>query len=134
MNSRSKWMAVTTAGVICVLSAGVVLAQQTALPGQVSDGQNDKQVVKLMTEHKMTLAKAVESAEQHSKGHAISAHAHMRGADAVISVVVVADDITKHLTVDVNTGKVSEQTAAEAGGKEGHRTAAKTRPQNKKKP
>jgi uncharacterized membrane protein YkoI len=104
MRNTRKLVVPAIALVVLGLGAGVLFAQQA---GQTAT-QHDKDIVKAMTEHKMTLAKAIDAAEQYTKGQALSAMAQMQGNDVVVNVTCLAGDNVKHVTVDVKTGKVTD--------------------------
>jgi uncharacterized membrane protein YkoI len=128
MRNTRKLVVPAIALVVLGLGAGVLLAQQA---GQMAT-QHDKDIVKAMADHKMTLVNAIEAAEQQTQGQALSAMAQMRGNDAVVNVTCLAGDNVKHVTVDVNSGKVTEtpQTHRETGpspthGKHGQKPVKK---------
>lgn len=100
--------------VIVALGLGAV-ALFAQPPGQ-TPAQHDKDIVKFMADHKMTLAKAIEAAEQHSKGQALRAMAEMENADVVVKVACLVGDNVKHLVVDAKTGKVTEAAPPQAMG------------------
>lgn len=126
MLTRTKMGLAAGAAALALAACGTLLAQQTG----TAAGSSDVQLAKLMNEHHISLVRAIEAAEQHGRGRAISAAAQMQGSDGVVNVVVVAGESTQRLTVDMKTGKVSEPSAAAAATK---RDAAKPREQPKKK-
>lgn len=130
MFSRNKMAILIVAAAVTLFSGQTLLAQQAGSKAS----ENDKQLVKLMSDYHMTLAKAIESAELHSKGHAISAAAHMQGNDGIVSVTVVAGDSEQRLTVDIKTGKVTEAAATPAPAKPHDQSKAKPHGQPNKKP
>lgn len=95
--------------VLAVLGLGI--SPLFARQGKQMATQHDKQIVKLMSEHKMTLERAVKEAEQNTKGEALNASAEMQGSNAVVNVTCVVGENEKTVTVDVNTGRVSEMMA-----------------------
>lgn len=133
MKERSKLLFPILAGAIAVFGGGTLLAQQAA-PGT---GQNDKELVKLMSDHHLTLAKAVEAAERHANGHAISATAQMQGADGVVNVMVVTNQATTPVTVDIKSGAVRGSAADKTAGAKhgaGMSNTGKAHEQPKKRP
>jgi hypothetical protein len=104
MRNTRKLVVPAIALVVLGLGAGALFAQQA---GQTAT-QHDKDIVKAMTEHHMTLVKAIDAAEQYTKGQALSATAQMQSIDAVVDVACLAGDNVKHVTVDVKTGKVTD--------------------------
>ncbi len=128
MLSRNKSLVILIATAVLTVGGGTLLAQQSGS----NASQNDQQVVKLMSDHHMTLSKAIELAEQQGKGRAISAAVQMQGGDGTVSVTVVAGERSHHMSVDVKTGKVSESAAG--AGTSTKSAAGKPHDQSKKKP
>jgi len=104
MKRTRTWVAATAACAVLGLGVYAAIAQQS---GQVATTQ-EKDTVKALSEHHMTLVKAIEEAERHAKGEAISATAQMSGKNATIDVACVVGNNVKHLMVDVSTGKLTE--------------------------
>jgi hypothetical protein len=102
--------------VIAAIGLTAVLYAQDA--GK-SGGQAAQDALKAMTEHKMTLVSAIEAAEKEAKGQAISAKAQMNDSGAVVLVSCVVGDATKHVSVDVTTGKVTESAAKQKSSASG---------------
>jgi hypothetical protein len=75
--------------------------------------QSAKEIVKVLTDNKMTLIKAIQAAEDHSKGQAFAAMTRIEGDDAMVNVSCLVGEETKHLVVDVKTGKVTEKAPKE---------------------
>ena len=60
---------------------------------QVAKGAaHAKEMCKMMDENKMTLAKAITAAEEHCKGTALQAAAHMQNKDLMVNVYCLAGD------------------------------------------
>ena len=64
-----------------------------------------KELSKLLTDAKLTLAKAIETAEKESKGTAVKAHANKEGDMVRVDVICVAGDAVKWVEID-RAGKV----------------------------
>jgi hypothetical protein len=73
---------------------------------------HDEDALKQMQEHKLTLAKAVETAETACKGTAIGTHIKMSGKDAQLIVHCAVGDKCMLVPVDVKTGKAEKATEA----------------------
>ena len=97
------------------LAATVLYAQQTGKAG----GHTAQEALKAMTAHKMTLVSAIETAERETKGQAVNASAQMRDEGAVVSVTCLVGETSKHVTVDVATGKVTETAPMQKAAKNG---------------
>jgi len=67
-----------------------------------------KDMVKLMEEGKLSLSKAIEIAEKHSKGKAVAAYCELGGDGLEISVYCLVGDKIMEVEIDGKTGKVSE--------------------------
>jgi hypothetical protein len=77
---------------------------------------HDEDALKLMQEHKLTLAKAVETAEAASKGVAIGVQVKLEGKNGQVIVHCFVKDECMAVPVDIKTGKAekaSKATAAE---------------------
>ena len=77
---------------------------------------HDEDALKLMQEHKLTLAKAVETAEAASKGVAIGVQVKIDGKKGQVIVHCFVKDECMAVPVDIKTGKAekaSKATAAE---------------------
>ena len=77
---------------------------------------HDEDALKLMQEHKLTLAKAVETAEAASKGVAIGVQVKLDGKKGQVIVHCFVKDECMAVPVDIKTGKAekaSKATAAE---------------------
>jgi len=106
--TRVRRIVVPTVALVVLALGAASLFAQSVLPKAT---QFQKDTVKFMGEHKMTLAKAIEAAEQETKGQALSAAALMQGGDAIVNVSCLVGDSVKQVTVDVKTGKVKETAA-----------------------
>lgn len=133
MNARFRMIYVVTAA-LAVIGGGTLLAQDAGK----SSSPNDKQLLKLMTDHGMTLSKAISAAEHHSKGQAISATAQMQGSDGVVNVVLVNNQTTEQVSVDIKTGSVREPAGKDKSANNKHEAdksdTTKSHTQPKKKP
>ena len=93
---------------------GVVAATTVALvawPVYAHCGKcaaSGKDMVKLMEEGKLSLAKAVEIAEKHSNGKAVAAYCELEGGGLEIEVYCLVGDKIMEVEIDGKTGKVSE--------------------------
>ena len=67
-----------------------------------------KDMVKLMEEGKLSLAKAIEIAEQHSNGKAVAAYCELEGGSLEIEVYCLVGDKIMEVEIDGKTGKVME--------------------------
>ena len=123
-----KFILSAIALVVLGMTGGQLLAQQAGR----SATQPQKEIVKLMGEHQMTLAKAIELAEQQTKGRAIDATTSMAGTtDAQVNATCIVGDSVRRVTVDVDTGKVTES-SQQTSAPRSHRQMK--REHNRKKP
>ena len=84
-----------------------------ALPLQAR-AANDDEVLKDMEAAKMTLTKAVDTAEKASKGKAVAVHAKMEGKTGTIFVYCMVSGKNMEVPVEIKTGtagKITEATA-----------------------
>ncbi len=94
---------------------GVVAATTVALvawPVYAHCGKcaaSGKDMVKLMEEGKLSLGKAVEIAEKHSKGKAVAAYCGLDGDALGIDVYCLVGDKIMEVEIDGKTGKVTEK-------------------------
>lgn len=90
--------------IIPAVAAGVVLAAVCVPLLAQSKGQSQasqhKQIIKLMDEAEMTLAKAVEAAEKESAGRAVGVRADLEGEKLVLTVSCSVGEELKLVTVD----------------------------------
>ena len=104
MQSYRKILIPTVAIFVLTLGATLVYAQHPGKGGP----QTAQEALQAMTQHKMTLVSAIESAEKDTSGQAVNASAQMHSGAAVVFVTCVVGEQTKHVQVDVATGKVTE--------------------------
>ena len=67
-----------------------------------------KDMVKMMEEGNLSLAKAVEIAEKHSKGKAVAAYCDLEGGGLQIEVYCLVGDKIMEVELNGKTGKVTE--------------------------
>ncbi|GMU33218.1 MAG: hypothetical protein HS101_11895 [Planctomycetia bacterium] len=106
---KSKWFV-----------GSAVLAGCLAIVGRVSTvsaAGNDAQIAKQLTTDKITLTRAIEVAQEASKGKAVSASARMMGSDLEIYVHCLAGDRCMEVPVNAKTGKAGKLTETKAIGK-----------------
>ncbi len=78
----------------------------------VAAGEHDPQkITKALDSHKLTLAKAIETAQASTKGRAIEARAWMKGNDLMVRVNCWADDKCMEVPIDAKTGKAGKAAA-----------------------
>ncbi len=104
MTRVRRIVAPTVVAVVLALGVATLLAQPVILKAT----QLQKDTVKFMVDHKLTLVKAIEAAEQETKGQALNATAQMEGNDVIVNVSCLVGDSVKHVMVDVKTGKIKE--------------------------
>ena len=73
-----------------------------------------KDMVKLMEEGKLSLGKAIELAEEHSKGKAVAAHCELEEGGLEIEVYCLVGDKIMEVEIDGKTGKVTEMEEVKA--------------------
>jgi hypothetical protein len=96
------------------------------LPVQARAGDKDDEALKQMQAAKLTLKKAVETAETACKGKAVAAYAKVEGTKAELLVFCEVDGKCKEVPVDVKAGTAGEATDATAKEEKGaHVTKAK---------
>ncbi len=94
-----------------VVGAGVLVLGLLAWPVYAHCGKcaaSGKDMVKLMEEGKLSLAKAVEIAEKHSNGKAVAAYCGLEGDGLEIEVYCLVGDKIMAVEIDGKTGKVME--------------------------
>ncbi len=67
-----------------------------------------KDMVKKMDDGKLSLGKAIELAEEHSKGKAVAAHCELEDGGLEIEVYCLVGDKIMEVEIDGETGKVTE--------------------------
>ncbi len=73
-----------------------------------------KDMVKQMDDGKISLGKAIELAEEHSKGKAVAAYCELRDGGLEIEVYCLVGDKIMEVEIDGKTGKVTEMEEAKA--------------------
>jgi len=91
-----KWVEIDRAGKLIFVKDAAGKGEWKADPQELS---------KLLTDAKLTLAKAIETAEKESKGTAVKAYADKEGGKVRVDVVCVAGDAVKWVEID-RAGKV----------------------------
>ena len=99
-----KWKIVL--GIVAVSTVMLVTWPVYAHCGKCAASGND--MVKLMEEGKLSLSKAIEIAEKHSKGKAVAAYCELEGDGLEISVYCLVGDKIMEVEIDGKTGKVSK--------------------------
>ena len=93
---------------LCLVAAGAGLVLMFAarpMFGAQHEKANPQELGKLLTDAKLTLAKAIETAEKESKGTAVKAYADKEGDMVRVDVTCVAGDAVKWVQID-RAGKV----------------------------
>ncbi len=73
-----------------------------------------KDMVKKMDDGKLSLGKAIELAEKHSKGKAVAAYCELEDGSLGIEVYCLVGDKIMEVEIDGKTGKVTEMEEAKA--------------------
>ena len=73
-----------------------------------------KDMVKKMDDGKLSLGKAIELAEEHSKGKAVAAYCELEGGALEIEVYCLVGDKIMEVEIDGKTGKVTEMEEVKA--------------------
>lgn len=107
----SHWIALSAAALLSI--ALPVAAQQTTEKhkrGGADSANTDRErdMVKQMQSHGMTLAKAIAAAETNTGGTAVAARAHHEDKNVMIDVDCVVGDKVVQASVDSATGKVTQ--------------------------
>ena len=100
-----------------VVVAGVLVFGLLAWPVYAHCGKcasSCKDMVKKMDDGKLSLGKAIELAEEHSKGKAVSAYCELEDGGLEIAVYCLVGDKIMEVEIDVKTGKVTEMEEAKA--------------------
>ena len=95
--------------------AGVLVFVLLAWPVYAHCGKcasSCKDMVKKMDDGKLSLGKAIELAEEHSKGKAVAAHCELEDGGLEIEVYCLVGDKIMEVEIDGKTGKVTEMEEA----------------------
>ncbi|MEK6674237.1 MAG: hypothetical protein AABZ47_01125 [Planctomycetota bacterium] len=95
----------------CAAVLSLLMLSTVAFAGKLTDGWKD--TLKAMDEAKLTPAKAVEAAEAHSKGKAVSIMGMLKDKKLTVTVNVIAEGKCKAVTVD-SAGKATGMADAKA--------------------
>lgn len=106
---KSKWLVGSALMAGCFALVG--------RPSPASAAGNDAQIAKLMATNKITLSRAIEVAQESSKGKAVSARAQLKGSNLEIYVQCLAGDKCMEVPIDAKTAKAGKMTEAKAHGK-----------------
>jgi hypothetical protein len=94
-----------TLGLVSALALGLFFVAWPVYAGCGKCVGDCKKVVKMMDDGKITLGKAIEAAEAHSKGKAVSAHCDAAHGSLQIEVFCMAGEKLMKVSVDGKTGK-----------------------------
>ncbi len=100
-----------------VVVAGVIVFGLLAWPVYAHCGKcagSCKDMVKKMDDGKLSLGKAIELAEEHSKGKAVAAYCELEDGGLEIEVYCLVGDKIMEVEIDGKTGKVTEMEEAKA--------------------
>ena len=100
-----------------VVVAGVLVFGLLAWPVYAHCGKcasSVKDMVKKMDDGKLSLGKAIELAEEHSKGKAVAAYCELEDGGLEIDVYCLVGDKIMEVEIDVKTGKVTQMEEAKA--------------------
>ncbi len=100
-----------------VVVAGVLVFGLLAWPVYAHCGKcasSCKVMVKKMDDGKLSLGKAIELAEEHSKGKAVAAYCELADGGLEIDVYCLVGDKIMEVDIDGKTGKVTEMEEAKA--------------------
>ncbi len=100
-----------------VVVAGVLVFGLLAWPVYAHCGKcasSCKDMVKKMDDGKLSLGKAIELAEEHSKGKAVAAYCELEDGGLEIEVYCLVGDKIMEVEIDGKTGKVTEMEEAKA--------------------
>ena len=100
-----------------VVVAGVLMFGLLAWPVYAHCGKcasSCKDMVKKMDDGKLSLGKAIELAEEHSKGKAVAAYCALEDGGLEIEVYCLVGDKIMEVEIDGKTGKVTEMEEAKA--------------------
>ena len=102
---------------LLVVVAGVLVFGLLAWPVYAHCGKcasDCKVMVKKMDDGKLSLGKAIELAEEHSKGKAVAAYCELEDGALEIEVYCLVGDKIMEVEIDGKTGKVTEMEEAKA--------------------
>ncbi len=100
-----------------VVAASVLVFGLLAWPVYAHCGKcasSCKDMVKKMDDGKLSLGKAIELAEEHSKGKAVAAYCELEDGGLEIEVYCLVGDKIMEVGIDAKTGKVTEMEEAKA--------------------
>ena len=100
-----------------VVAASVLVFGLLAWPVYAHCGKcasSCKDMVKKMDDGKLSLGKAIELAEEHSKGKAVAAYCELEDGALEIEVYCLVGDKIMEVEIDGKTGKVTEMKEAKA--------------------
>ena len=100
-----------------VVAASVLVFGLLAWPVYAHCGKcasSCKDMVKKMDDGKLSLGKAIELAEEHSKGKAVAAYCELEDGGLEIEVYCLVGDKIMEVEIDGKTGKVTEMEEAKA--------------------
>ncbi len=100
-----------------VVVAGLLVFGLLAWPVYAHCGKcasSCKDMVKKMDDGKLSLGKAIELAEEHSKGKAVAAYCELEDGGLEIEVYCLVGDKIMEVEIDGKTGKVTEMREAKA--------------------
>ena len=100
-----------------LVAAGVLVFGLLAWPVYAHCGRcasDCKVMVKKMDDGKLSLGKAVEMAEEHSKGKAVAAYCELEDGSLEIEVYCMVGDKIMEVEIDAKTGKVTEMEEVKA--------------------
>lgn len=98
--------------VACVLVFGLLAWPLYAHCGKCAGSVKD--MVKKMDDGKLSLGKAIELAEEHSKGKAVAAYCELEDGGLEIEVYCLVGDKIMEVEIDGKTGKVTEMEEVKA--------------------
>ncbi len=102
---------------LLVVVAGVLVFGMLAWPVYAHCGKcasSCKDMVKKMDDGKLSLGKAIELAEEHSRGKAVAAYCELEDGGLEIEVYCLVGDKIMEVEIDGKTGKVTEMKEAKA--------------------
>ncbi len=102
---------------LLVVVAGVLVFGLLAWPVYAHCGKcasDCKVMVQKMDDGKLSLGKAIELAEEHSKGKAVAAYCELEDGGLEIEVFCLVGDKIMEVEIDGKTGKVTEMEEAKA--------------------
>ncbi len=91
-----------------VVAAGLALAAWPVYAHCGKCAGSAAQMIKVMEEGKLSLAKAIQIAEKHCNGKAVAAYCELEEEGLEIEVICLADGKLKEVEIEGKTGKVSE--------------------------